>query len=75
MVFDLPLQTIRARWTKEKRLPLAELERMWKAFQNSKPAPTELKHLGFDEVYFVRDGPATASLVGVLRFDARGVVG
>jgi predicted kinase len=72
VVFDLPLQTIRARWTKERRLPLPEVERMWKAFQNSKPTRKELKHLGFDEVYFVRDGPTTASLVGVLRSDARG---
>lgn len=53
IVFDLPLRTIRERCIREKRLPLKEAERMWEAFQKSKPTQQGLKRLGFDEVYFV----------------------
>jgi len=55
IVFDLPLWTIRERCIREKRLPLKEAERMWEAFQKSKPTQQELKRLGFDEVYFVHE--------------------
>lgn len=53
IVFDLPLGTIRERCIREKRLPLSEAERMWEAFQKSKPTEQELKRLGFNEVYFI----------------------
>jgi len=55
IVFDLPLQTIRERCLRERRLPLKEAERMWEVFQKSKPTQQELERLGFDEVYFVRE--------------------
>ena len=54
VVFDLPLRAIRKRCLKEKRLSLNEAERMWRAFKDSKPTVKELKHLGFDKVYFVK---------------------
>lgn len=53
IVFDLPLRTIRERCIRERRLPLKEAERMWAAFQDSKPTVKELKHLGFNEIYFI----------------------
>jgi len=56
IVFDLPLQTIRERCIREKRLPLSEAERMWEAFQKSKPTQRGLERLGFDEVYFIYEG-------------------
>jgi len=52
VVFDLPFRTIRERCLSEKRVSLKEVERMWQAFQHSKPNPNELKLQGFDEVYF-----------------------
>lgn len=55
VVFDLPLRTIRARCRRAKRLALKEAVRMWKAFQESKPTRKELKQLGFDEVFFVKE--------------------
>jgi len=53
VVFDLPLRTIQQRCLKEKRMSLEEAERMWKDFQDNKPATPELKREGFDEVYFI----------------------
>jgi len=55
IVFDLPLQTIRQRCLKEKRMSLEEVERMWKDFQDNKPTVRELKQLGFERVYFVKE--------------------
>lgn len=55
VVFDLPLRTIREKCLKEKRMSLKEVERMWKDFQDNKPTTQELKQLGFDEVYFIRE--------------------
>jgi predicted kinase len=60
VVFDLPLRTVRERCIKEKRVSLQEVERMWRAFQKSKPTVKELKAEGFDEVYFITEGPAYA---------------
>lgn len=60
VVFDLPLRTVRERCIKEKRVPIGEVERMWRAFQESKPMLNELKAEGFDEVYFITEGPAYA---------------
>jgi predicted kinase len=54
VVFDLPLRTIRERCLKAGRVPLKEVERMWKAFQDSKPARQELMLQGFDDVYYVK---------------------
>jgi hypothetical protein len=53
VVFDLPWQTIRKRCLSEKRVSLKEVERMWQAFQHSKPSPNELKMQGFDAVCFM----------------------
>jgi predicted kinase len=55
VVFDLPLRTVRHRCIKDKRVPLREVERMWRAFQKSKPTVKGLKAEGFDEVYFVTE--------------------
>jgi len=55
VVFDLPLRTIRERCIKEKRVSLQKVERMWRAFQKSKPTVKGLKAEGFDEVYFVTE--------------------
>jgi len=55
IVFDLPVETIQARCLKSKRLSLKEAERMWRAFQDSKPTRAELEGLGFDEIHFVRE--------------------
>jgi predicted kinase len=52
-VFDLPLRIVWARCLKAERLPLKEVERMWRAFQDSKPSPEELKLQGFDAVCFM----------------------
>jgi len=61
VVFDLPLRTVRERCIKEGRVPVQEVERMWRAFQKSKPTVKGLKAEGFDEVYFVTQGLAYAS--------------
>jgi len=53
VVFDSSWQTIRQRCISEKRVSLKEVERMWQAFQHSKPSPEELKRQGFDAVCFV----------------------
>ena len=55
-IFDLPLEAILARCRKTGRLPLAEAERMWRAFQESKPTAEELRRLGFDEVHVLHEG-------------------
>ena len=60
VVFDLPLRTVRDRCIKEKRGAVREVERMWRAFQKSKPTVKGLKAEGFDEVYFVTEGLAYA---------------
>jgi len=68
ILFDLPLETIRHRCLKDRRLAVKEAERMWKAFQNCKPSARQLKRYGFDEVYSVRgdaDGPLFTALVAV----------
>ena len=54
VVFDLPWRAIRKRCLRGRRLPLMEVERMWKAFEGEKPKIRSLKQLGFDEVYFLR---------------------
>jgi len=51
LVFDPPLGTVVARCRRTGRLALAEAERMWRAFQESKPTVRELRRLGFDEVH------------------------
>jgi len=56
IVFDLPLRVVRARCVRARRLSLKEVERMWRAFQQSKPTANQLMAEGFDEVRFVR-GP------------------
>jgi len=53
VVFDLPLRVVRERCLSEKRVSLKEVERMWQAFQHSKPSPEELKLQGFDAVCFM----------------------
>jgi len=55
VVFDLPRRTVRERCIGANRMPVKEAERMWRVFQDSKPTAEELKRLGFDDVYFVRD--------------------
>ena len=51
VVFDVPLGKVRRRCRQARRVPLAEVERMWKAFQGCKPTAQELKREGFDAVY------------------------
>jgi len=53
VVFDLSWQTIHKRCLSEKRVSLKEVERMWQAFQHSRPSPEELKLQGFDAVCFM----------------------
>ncbi len=53
VVFDLPWQTIHERYLSEKRVSLKEVERMWQAFQHSKPSPEKLELQGFDAVCFM----------------------
>ncbi len=53
IVFDWPLGVIRDRCLKAKRVSLNEVERMWNAFEESKPTAEDLKKEGFDEIYFV----------------------
>jgi len=60
VVFDLSLRTVMKRRVKEKRVPLREVERMWRAFQNNKPTIKELKLQGFDDVRFIREGSTRA---------------
>jgi len=55
IVFDVPLRTIRERCLEQKRVPLNEVEQMWKGFQSTKPTEDELRLQGFDEVYFVKE--------------------
>jgi len=54
IVFGLPLNTIRERCLKARRMPMKEAERMWRAFRHNQPTVQELKQLGFDEVYFIK---------------------
>jgi predicted kinase len=56
IVFDLPLGEILARCRRTGRVAQGEVERMWQAFQASKPTAGELRRLGFDEVHVLRDG-------------------
>jgi predicted kinase len=56
IVFDLPLEAILARRRRTGRVALGEVERMWQAFQASKPTAGELRRLGFDEMHLVRQG-------------------
>lgn len=51
IVFDLPLEIIRARCLTTQRVCWSEVEGMWEAFQKSKPTLTELKLQGFGEIY------------------------
>jgi predicted kinase len=51
VVFDVPLEKVRHRCRQAQRVPLAEVERMWRAFQACKPTALELRREGFDEVY------------------------
>lgn len=51
VVFDVPLERIRQQCREARRVPLAEVERMWKAFQARKPTAQELRREGFEEVY------------------------
>ncbi|RKY12754.1 MAG: hypothetical protein DRP65_00090 [Planctomycetota bacterium] len=55
VVFDVPLRAIRERCLKQKRVPLNEVEQMWKGFQSTKPTEDELRLQGFDEVCFVKE--------------------
>ena len=61
VVFDLPWPVLRERCLRTKRVSLAEVERMWKAFQDNKATSKELKWLGFDEVYYGFDIPDRAT--------------
>ena len=62
VVFDVPVETIRQRCVKTGRMPLEEVERMWKAFERDKPTPGGLEREGFDEVCFVgREHERTAA--------------
>jgi predicted kinase len=54
IVLNLPLPTIQQRCLKDKRLPLREVKRMWRAFQDSRATTEELKRIGFDEVWIVK---------------------
>ena len=67
VVFDLPFRATRERYRKEKRVPLKEVKRMWKDFQNSKPTPEELRSQGFGEVYFVKEWPLAMQSRGIWR--------
>ena len=53
VLFDVPLATVLARCRRTGRLGLDEAERMWRAFQASKPTADELEGLGFDKVHAV----------------------
>ena len=55
VVFDLPFRAIQERCLKEKRVPLKEVKRMWRDFQNNKPTSEELRSQVFDEVYFLKE--------------------
>jgi len=50
ILFDLPLSVIKERCLKAGRMPLKEVERMWWAFQESRPRAEQLKEEGFDEI-------------------------
>jgi len=56
IVFDLAREAILARCRRTGRVAVGEVERMWQAFQASKPAAAELRRLGFDEMHVLRDG-------------------
>jgi predicted kinase len=55
VVFDLPLAVVLARCREAGRLPPKEVERMWRAFQATKPTPAKLRREGYDEVYVVTE--------------------
>jgi len=55
IVFDVPLKTVLARCRKTGRVRLGEVERMWRAFQASKPSAGDLLAAGYDEVRLVRE--------------------
>jgi len=64
IVFDLPLEAILARCRRTGRVALSDVERMWQAFQASKPTAGELRRLGFDEVHLVRQGGRRRARLG-----------
>jgi predicted kinase len=51
VVFDVPLEKVRQRCRQARRVPLAEVERMWRACQACKPTALESRREGFEEVY------------------------
>jgi predicted kinase len=51
VAFDVPLEKVPHRCRQARRVPLAEVERMWKAFQSCKPTAQELRRERFEEVY------------------------
>ena len=53
VVFDVPIDTVRERCVKAGRVPLEEVERMWRVFQRDKPTAAGLRREGFDDVCFV----------------------
>ena len=74
IVFDFPWPVLRERCLRTKRVPLAEVERMWKAFRESKPTTEELKRLGFDEMYSITENPEYDARISFLNLK-EGVVG
>jgi predicted kinase len=55
VLFDVPLELALARCSAAGRLSPEEAERMWWAFEKSKPTRAELETLGFDWAYVLRD--------------------
>jgi len=53
VLFDVALGAVLARCHRTGRLALHEAERMWRAFQATRPTAGELRRLGFDEVHAV----------------------
>ncbi len=53
VLFDVSLATVLARCRRTGRLALGEAERMWMAFQATRPTAGELRRLGIDEVHVV----------------------
>jgi len=53
VLFDVPLGTVLTRCRRTGRLAMDEAERMWRAFQASKPTADELERLGFDQMHAV----------------------
>ena len=74
IVFDLPWQTIKARYSEEKLVSFEEVRRMWSEFQRGKPGTEELKRLGFDVVCFIRDTEDVIRAIGTIKrsFEAVG---